>query len=122
MPNPENITGNKHSNGRPFQQGDKQREIARIGGKASAAKRAQRKTLKDELLFLLSESKDGADGKKHTVNESVCIALIKQAMQGNVRAFEHIRDTIGEKPTENVNITSIDFSTLDSVDWKDEQQ
>lgn len=121
MPNPENITGKKHSNGRLFQQGDKQREIARKGGKVSAAKRAQRKALREELLDLLSVVSTGSDGKQHTTNEAVSLALIKQALHGNVKAYEIIRDTIGEKPTETINVTAADFSALDAVVWgKDE--
>ena len=115
------LTGAELPIGRPFQQGSEQREIARRGGKASAAKRAQRKTLRDELLYLLSEAKEGDDGKMHTVNERVCVALIKQAMQGNVRAVETIRDTIGEKPVDNIAITAPDFSALDAIDWNNDK-
>lgn len=34
--------------------------------------------------------------------DDICKALIIQAEHGNVKAFETIRDTIGEKPTENI--------------------
>lgn len=36
----------------------------------------------------------------HTVQESISLAMIKQAASGNTRAFELIRDTIGERPSE----------------------
>ena len=42
-------------------------------------------------------------------------ALIKQALSGNTKAYEIIRDTIGEKPIDNVNIISADFSALDAA-------
>jgi hypothetical protein len=32
------------------------------------------------------------------------LSLIQQALDGNVKAFETIRDTIGEKPKENLDI------------------
>ncbi len=34
--------------------------------------------------------------------------LKKKAMQGDLKAFEIYRDTIGEKPTENMNISTPD--------------
>ena len=34
--------------------------------------------------------------------EKISIALIEKALTGDVRAFETIRDTIGEKPTQTI--------------------
>ena len=39
------------------------------------------------------------------MQEKISFSLIQEALGGNVKAFETIRDTIGEKPKENVNIT-----------------
>ncbi|MBR1777284.1 MAG: hypothetical protein IJ752_01705 [Alphaproteobacteria bacterium] len=63
------------------------------GGKKSGEARRERKALKERLLLLL-ETGDTA--------ESVAVALINKALSGNVRAFEVIRDTIGEKPVDKV--------------------
>ena len=84
-----------------------QREIAKKGGKASAKKRQELKSLKDELLLLLSE---GDTQKK------ISLALIKKALKGDIKAFEVIRDTTGQKPTDKVenlnkNIV-IDFGNI----------
>ncbi len=59
------------------------------GGIASGKARRERKALKEQLLLLL----DNEDTQKE-----LCTALISQAMTGNTKAFEVIRDTIGEKP------------------------
>lgn len=72
-----------------------QREIAKKGGIASGKARRKRKTLKEELLALL-ETED--------YNNKISLAMIKEAMIGNVKAFNTIRDTIGEKPKENVEV------------------
>ena len=72
-----------------------QREIAKKGGKASGKARAKRKTLKEELILLLSQG---------NTQEKLSLSLIQQALDGNVKAFETIRDTIGEKPKENLDI------------------
>ena len=69
-----------------------QREIAKKGGKASGKARQERKKLKDELLLLL---------EKDDMQEKMCLALIRQAQRGNIKAFEVIRDTVGEKPNES---------------------
>lgn len=73
-----------------------QREIQSKGGKAKAQKEKERKTLKEELLLLLSE---GQTQKK------ISLSLIQEALDGNTKAYEIIRDTIGEKPRDNINIS-----------------
>lgn len=89
-----------------------QRKIARKGGQASGEKRRERKLLKEALLLALDEPA-GKNGQTST--EAIAAALIQQALRGNVRAFEIIRDTIGEKPTETVAIAAPDYSALDAA-------
>ena len=72
---------------------EEQREIARQGGIASGKARAARKTLKEELLALLSQG---------DTQERVSLALLEQVLNGNVQAFNTLRDTIGEKPVDKV--------------------
>ena len=72
------------------------RERARKAGIASAKKRAERKTLREELLLLLSEG---------DIQSKISLALLKQAEKGNTKAYEIIRDTVGEKPKENINVS-----------------
>ena len=90
---------------------EEQREIARMGGKASGASRRKRKTLKEELLLLLENS---------DTQEKVSAALIGKALKGDVKAFTAIRDTIGEKPIEKIEQTNhtitVDFSDLNNDD------
>lgn len=67
-------------------------------GKASVEAKRQRKTLKEELLLLLESD---------NIQESIALALIKEAMVGNnsgsvTKAFEVIRDTIGEKQSDKL--------------------
>ena len=37
--------------------------------------------------------------------KNISVALIKEAQEGNTRAFEIIRDTIEEKPRENIKVS-----------------
>ena len=72
-----------------------QREIAIKGGKASGKARRERKTLKEELLALL----EAGDTQKN-----ISLAMIQQALEGNTKAFEVIRDTVGEKPVDSLKL------------------
>lgn len=72
---------------------EEQREIARQGGIASGKARRERKTLKEELLLLL---------EKGDTQEKISLAMIQEALDGNTKAFEVIRDTIGEKPEDKL--------------------
>ena len=88
-----------------------QREIASKGGKASVEAKRKRKTLKEELLLMLEDEE---------LQQSVAIALIKQAQNGNVKAFGMLRDTIGEAPVEKVQATQtvVDLSGFSTEDLK----
>lgn len=83
------------------------KKIARAGGKRSGEVRRQRKTLREELLALL------ADG--NTQNK-ISTALIDEAINGNVKAFETIRDTIGEKPVDKVMVAEVDQNIINEVE------
>ena len=98
-----------------FQPGEEARELGRKGGLRSAQVRKERKTLRDSLLHLLTEDVKGKDGTMRPAQDAIVTALMKQAMSGNTRAFEIIRDTIGEKPVDNVNIISPDYSALNEA-------
>lgn len=75
---------------------EEQREIARKGGIASGKSRKEKRQLKDELELLMQNiSKDG-----RTYQELISTALVKEALKGNTKAYEIIRDTLGQKPIE----------------------
>ena len=69
------------------------RERGRKGGIASGKAKRARKTLKEELIALLEHG---------DTQEKISLAMIQEALQGNTKAFEVIRDTIGEKPTDKI--------------------
>lgn len=108
------VNGQPLPRGRPFETGD---ERAKNAGKQSGKRRKERKTLREDLLAALTDMEipQKETGKKIPVQEALSIAVIKAALNGNVRAYEIIRDTIGEKPVENLNIVSSDFTALDEA-------
>lgn len=111
------VNGQPLPRGKPFKTSEEAREAGKKGGKKSGQKRKARKTLREDLLAVLSTleipQKDGT--KKVPVQEALSTSLIKAALNGNVRAYEIIRDTIGEKPVENVSIVASDFAALDDA-------
>ena len=42
--------------------------------------------------------------------------LFRSALNGNVKAFETIRDTIGEKPVEKVVMSEVDPNVISEVE------
>lgn len=109
MANEDNLKKGKATQ---FRAGEEQAKIAKQGGIASGESRRRRKTLKEELLLLL---------ESNNVQQSVAAALINEAIEGNnagsvARAFEVIRDTVGERPVDKVMIAEIDPSVIDEVE------
>lgn len=70
---------------------EERKEFAVKGGKASGEAAKKRRKLREVLLLLLEDEK---------VQNDCCKALLKQVRRGNTRAFEVMRDTIGEKPVD----------------------
>lgn len=70
-------------------------ERGRKGGRASGAARREKKTLRQRLELLL-KAQNEASGQENA--DAITTALINKALAGDVKAFEVIRDTMGEKP------------------------
>lgn len=91
---------------KPVRTKEEARRRGKNGGIKSGEVRRKRRTLKEELLLLLSD-KD--------TQEKISLAIIEQAKIGNIKAYETIRDTIGEKPIDKVE-TDIDFNIRVELD------
>lgn len=93
---------------KPVRTKEEARERGRRGGIKSGEVRAQRKTLKEELLLLLSQG---------DTQSKMSLALIQKAMNGDTKAFEVIRDSIGEKPVDKVQANVFNYEeSLKAVD------
>ena len=88
---------------------EKAREIGAKGGKASVKARRKKKYIKEQLetLMLLDlnecKLKDnmrklGIPEEELTIQNAICVSLIQQALNGSIRAFGVIRDTLGQDP------------------------
>lgn len=72
---------------------EEQREIARKGGIASGKARREKKLFKEAIEKQLGQSIDSMIG-----------AMIREAKLGNVQAITFLRDTIGEKPRDSIEV------------------
>lgn len=75
------------------------RRNGRKGGIASGEARKKRKAFKEALLLALETKK----GEK-TIQEIGIDAVMEKYMYGDLDAFRVVRDTVGEKPTDKVDI------------------
>lgn len=81
------------------------REAGKKGAIVSNAKQAQQRTFAETLKTLLAIELENSKGEKVTTREAISTAIIKKALQGDRAAFAEIRDTVGEKPIEQVETT-----------------
>lgn len=97
---------------------EQRRENGRKGGIASGEAKRAKKAMRERLEILLElPMKDGkgADidkiknfaalkGKNITVQDAMMIAQIQKALKGDTNAAAFVRDTAGQKPTEDMNM------------------
>ena len=102
------------------------RERCSKAGKVSAQKKRDTRTMKEILLQLLSEPAPAEEVQKYGLPEGasnnllMMAAAAKKAQEGDIRANEFVRDTIGQMPTKEVNlsaevITEADKKLLEKV-------
>lgn len=112
-----------NDNLKPFDSNQSREEAkknGRKGGIKSGEAKRRRKTMREMLDYLLEKELTNKNGEKATTLEAMMTSMIKQGLNGNVKAVEFIRDTTGQKPTEkveatNANITVTDEKTIESV-------
>lgn len=96
---------------------NERRENATKAGIISGEARREKKTLREELeVALNTEVIEKNTGKVINRQYAITIALINKAAKGDPRAFEVIRDTIGEKPTDRIAIGNVDPETVKAVE------
>jgi hypothetical protein len=96
--NPQNLTPlNKRTK-------KEQRKVQSQGGKASAKKRRERKEFKEDLKTALTVVMEN----DKTVQEIGIEALLDKFMKGDLKAFEIVRDSVGEKPTDKQEVKVVE--------------
>lgn len=105
-------------------------EIGRKGGIKSGESRKAKKTMRDSLIAMLSKEltprqleKMGIDTETlddYTIQGALLTAMLREAINGDTKAMQLVRDTIGEAPTQkaeikNEVITREDLSAIDNL-------
>lgn len=87
------------------------------GGKKSGESKREKKLLKECLEILLEQQVKVKDSND-TVSgaEAVSLAVFKQALNGNIKAFETLRDTVGQKPVEKIMLTEVTQDVIEEVE------
>ena len=120
----------------PFGKGrstDEARESGKLGGIASGAVRRKKAAMRDYAQFILGIKRKASDKTLQQLREmgiseeevtGQTLALMKimdKAIAGDIKAMEFLRDTAGEKPTDNSNIAhSFDGDVVVSMKRNDE--
>ena len=126
------MTKNKNKNLMPIElvnaskTPEERKQAAAKAGRRSGEVKRQRKVLKELFESLLKTSitdeamkkelKDnGFKDEEQNYNTLLGVSMLTEAIKGNTKAFELIRDTIGEKPKEEV-IVEVNSSTSDEIE------
>lgn len=92
------------------------REEAKKGGLASAESRRRKRDLRLALEMLLEKSYTDKKGNSVTGTEAITAKLFEKALKGDIRAFEVIRDSTGQKPVEKIMVAEVDADVIDEVE------
>ena len=93
-------------------------EYGRKGAEKANETKRKRKEMRETLDILLNmplkkgkvysaeEIKSFADlkGKNITIDQAVMVCLVQKALKGDLNAITMVRDTVGEKPTDKMEI------------------
>lgn len=94
-------------------------EEASRGGKASVEARRKRKAMKETLEILMNmtmnpgphseiddiKSLKDVKGKNLNIQEAIMVTQVQKALKGDAAAITFIRDMLGEKPGDKMEIT-----------------
>ncbi len=114
---------------------DEAKKLGRKGGIASGKSRRKKKAFKEMFNSILELDVKDKKLLKYIedlgVNEEItnktllAVTTFKKAVKGDMRAFEIIRDTVGEKPKDSIRLTDDRENSkldkiLDQLEEKDE--
>lgn len=92
------------------------KEEAKKGGIASGKARAEKRDLRKALELLLEQTFTDKRGVTRTGAQAITEKLFSEVMKGNVRAFEVLRDTVGQKPVEKIMLAEVEQDVIDEVE------
>ena len=100
----------KNTEATQFQSGSEAVEAGQRGGIASGEARRRKRDIRLALEALLEKDITDKKGNVMTTTEAIALKQIEKALKGDTKAFEVVRDTVGQKPIDKVAVTNIDQS------------
>jgi hypothetical protein len=91
-------------------------EEARKGGRKSAETRARRKSIREAFEAICSEQYTDEQGNEIDGITAMCMQQFQLAMNGDTKAFVEIRNSLGEMPTQRVEVDTIDPQARERVE------
>ena len=106
MANPENLRTLSPSEAR---------EQGRKGGIASGKARRERKAFAEAFEVLLKRDFTDQNGNRLQGVDAIAAKTFQAAMNGDLKAMQIIRDTVGEQPVQRVEVDTIPKETYERV-------
>lgn len=91
-------------------------EEASRGGKASGKARREKADLRKALEILLESDLTDKHGNVMSGAQALAAKLFQTALKGDIRAFEVLRDTAGQKPVDKVVTTNVEPDVIEEVE------
>lgn len=90
-------------------------EEASKGGINSGKARREKRKMKEAFEELLANTYKNTNGEEVDGTTALTYKVFQQALNGDLKAFEIIRDTTGQKPVERVETVEISPETYERV-------
>lgn len=112
------------------QTAEQRKAAASKAGKAAAKKRREKKQMQEIAKIVLHMPFEGTDAqlddleglsfedypdRKLTVSEISILKVAKKAMRGDISAIQFLRDTAGEKPVEQIEVSADIGAACDEI-------
>ena len=112
------------------QTAEQRKAAASKAGKAAAKKRREKKQMQEIAKIVLHMPFEGTDAqlddleglsfedypdRKLTVSEISILKVAKKAMRGDIAAIQFMRDTAGEKPVEQIEVSADIGAACDEI-------
>lgn len=87
---------------------EKAAENGRKGGIASGKAKRRRKAFAEAFEVLLERTFTDHNGNEMQGVDALAAKVFRQAMDGDMRAIQFLRDTVGEMPVQRLEVDTID--------------
>lgn len=93
------------------------RQQTQKGGIASGEARRRKRDIRLALEALLEKDITDRNGNTMSTAEAIAIKQIEKALKGDTKAFEVVRDSAGQKPSDKIDLTVNDDSAREMDEY-----